>query len=1325
MPFLPGQIFRYVAALIGTLTLCVPVSNAAQQIYSHGEPTGYEQLMLEMINRARAEPLQQAQDLGIDLNQGLAAGTISATPKPPLAFHPLLIQAARKHSDWMLQTNTFSHTGVNGSSPTIRAGWEGFNRGVSENIASDGTTGTLNKTSSTISMHDALFRSAGHRVNTMGERNSVIGLCMMEGRFNNYNAFMATQNFADTGDGNDEGQFLLGIVYQDANQNGRYDPGEGIPNVEVRPASGSYYAVTSQSGGYAIPFVPAAAGATEVVNLPFPVNGSSWDAAEPYDRAFREQKRSEAPDTVVNVAFKSSSPAFSFVEPVPLQVPRRINYSLRGTDGWFYSRSMVAGDNMKFDIELNTFVPTPTPTSTFKMTVAGQAVDVERWGTGPKGVVFFSHSGDLAAELRATYVRQFASLLGQEYSMFLWKYPTTVSPFNRVSTAIQKWRTTKSAGAAFLLSDRVAFPGIATSVVSQIRQATGLQDLCLVGNSLGAGVLLSDHASLSFDSGVRFVLVSPTEAFMPATLSGRLARTILVSDPANDFYLGRAQDITFLRDNTNGDLPPGYVPTPNQGHLIIGEKAPLDYVFALVDQAFASAPEPAILLAGDLSFGEVRVGTTGQRTLTITNTGNASLIISRITFPQGFSGNWTGGAILPSASREVMVTFRPTAAQSYDGSLSVVSNAGAVAATTACAGSGQPVPDTIPPVLSVTQSATVASSPGPFMIFSGTVIEVGSKPTIEFSADGGVTWSPATIPSSSVSSPYTWTANVTLGPGSNTFQFRAKDQANNVSAVVSRTVTYTVPLPVVALPAAGAKLTSAPAVFSGTVPSAGGMPGVEFSSNGGATWAAASVSGSKAPYAWSASLPLSPGANTVLIRTVDAMGQRGQPVSRSVTYLRPSSGALQLAALGNGTFTAGLAGKNLNLNMPYKVTATAAAGMIFKEWLKNGVSVSRNATLNFTMEEGLKLEPVFIANPFPAVAGTFNGLAGNGTETDMGAFFVGNGFATLTTTATGTFTGSLRLEGQALPLTGKFDGYGETTLLLKRVGKSPVAVALKLDLNAPGKVSGSVTPAGGTALAFTALPGVFTGVKPNIHPLNLARYTIILPAPDAALGHGYATMVVDVKGLSKIVGKLADGTTFTTSARMVDSGDGNWVVPVHIPFYTGFGGMLLGEVVVPKAEPAATADVVGSLGWLRPANAKATLFPAGFLKTLAPQGERYRLMSGLSLLTGSATPGNFTLTIDPGLAALPAPLTQPGTWPATNLPVLTKPLPTGLSFTFTPSTGVFKGAFLRPVGLTKVSTPYEGVILANPLVLPGASAPVHGTGFFTTPTASGTVLLEP
>jgi hypothetical protein len=53
--------------LLGVAVLAASVQAAS---YSHGEPADHEQLMLELINAARANPLGEASRLGIDLNQG-------------------------------------------------------------------------------------------------------------------------------------------------------------------------------------------------------------------------------------------------------------------------------------------------------------------------------------------------------------------------------------------------------------------------------------------------------------------------------------------------------------------------------------------------------------------------------------------------------------------------------------------------------------------------------------------------------------------------------------------------------------------------------------------------------------------------------------------------------------------------------------------------------------------------------------------------------------------------------------------------------------------------------------------------------------------------------------------------------------------------------------------------------------------------------------------------------------------------------------------------------------------------------------------------------
>lgn len=228
---------------------------AAPQRYEHGEPSNLEQLMLELVNRARANPAAEAALYKIDLNQGLAPGTISATAKPPLAFHPRLILAARNHTQWMFATNIFDHIGVNSSTPEQRMRAAGYvfsgSNSSGENIGWGGSSGPVEPVSMTAERHEKLFLSPGHRGNLCGENYEEIGLGIFQGTFQGWNALVVTQNFASS-DANPD-PLLLGVVFKDADGDGLYDPGEGVAGMTVTPESGAWDAVTSASGGYAIP----------------------------------------------------------------------------------------------------------------------------------------------------------------------------------------------------------------------------------------------------------------------------------------------------------------------------------------------------------------------------------------------------------------------------------------------------------------------------------------------------------------------------------------------------------------------------------------------------------------------------------------------------------------------------------------------------------------------------------------------------------------------------------------------------------------------------------------------------------------------------------------------------------------------------------------------------------------------------------------------------------------------------------------------------------------------------------------------------------------
>ena len=240
-------------------------ASGGTEFYDHGEPTPFEQLMLELVNRARADPGAEAARLEIDLNENLEPGTIADIPKQPLAFHPALIDAARAHSDWMLANDTFSHEGEGGSTPSERAMAAGYPSGAGENIAWGGTTGTVDPEASTRGRHDGLFRSPGHRLNILHPNYHEVGLGISLGTYfssgTDWNALMATQKFGSsqaTG-----APYMVGVVYYDFDGDGFYGPGEGIAGIEVTVDGGGHYTLTAGAGGYALP-VPAAGGTREV-----------------------------------------------------------------------------------------------------------------------------------------------------------------------------------------------------------------------------------------------------------------------------------------------------------------------------------------------------------------------------------------------------------------------------------------------------------------------------------------------------------------------------------------------------------------------------------------------------------------------------------------------------------------------------------------------------------------------------------------------------------------------------------------------------------------------------------------------------------------------------------------------------------------------------------------------------------------------------------------------------------------------------------------------------------------------------------------------------
>jgi hypothetical protein len=223
--------------------------------------------MVELINRARANPAAEAARDGIALNEGLPAGTISTAAKQPLAINPDLVDSARGHSQWMLSSGDFSHTGAGGSAPNDRMTAAGYSFVApwtwAENIAWRSFNGSALTTSLADQLHKDLFvdksvADRGHRTNLLNPSIREIGAGFVSGAFDGYShAGMLTTDFAATA-GN---AFFTGVAYADTvTKDNFYTPGEGLAGVTVTATRVSDSAVfsttTFPSGGYSLQTPP-------------------------------------------------------------------------------------------------------------------------------------------------------------------------------------------------------------------------------------------------------------------------------------------------------------------------------------------------------------------------------------------------------------------------------------------------------------------------------------------------------------------------------------------------------------------------------------------------------------------------------------------------------------------------------------------------------------------------------------------------------------------------------------------------------------------------------------------------------------------------------------------------------------------------------------------------------------------------------------------------------------------------------------------------------------------------------------------------------------
>ncbi|MFO0833579.1 MAG: CAP domain-containing protein [Phycisphaerales bacterium] len=219
-----------------------------------------EVYLLELVNRARANPMAEGALLGLDLTKDLTDAEIAKlVPQEPLALNEALTVAARLHSQDMADNDYFSHIDLQGNSPSDRATAQGYVYSAGENIAAGYESIDI--------VHRAWLDSVDHRKNVLSlyedfdeffhydEFGAGLYIPGAGTRFSSYD----TQMFGYQGI-SDVQTYVLGVVYADNDANQFYTIGEGAGGVQIdvldagSAVVGTY--TTDAAGNYQIAVQP-------------------------------------------------------------------------------------------------------------------------------------------------------------------------------------------------------------------------------------------------------------------------------------------------------------------------------------------------------------------------------------------------------------------------------------------------------------------------------------------------------------------------------------------------------------------------------------------------------------------------------------------------------------------------------------------------------------------------------------------------------------------------------------------------------------------------------------------------------------------------------------------------------------------------------------------------------------------------------------------------------------------------------------------------------------------------------------------------------------
>ncbi len=476
------------------------------------------------------------------------------------------------------------------------------------------------------------------------------------------------------------------------------------------------------------------------------------------------------------------------------------------------------------------------------------------------------------------------------------------------------------------------------------------------------------------------------------------------------------------------------------------------------------------------------------------------------------------------------------------------------------------------------------------------------------------------------------------------------------SSVVQGSITRDTNAPTLSVNAGGViRTTNTTVNLSGTANDNGGIAGVLFDGPLGR-------SVSRGTNNWVTDIPLTPGTNNILVRSLDYFGNVSTGVNLLVFYSLPR--ALKLEIVGKGKVTGLTDGQLLEVGVNYPVTAKPARGYFFTGW--RGTVSSPSPGIYFPMTENGKLIARFSKSFLGMEPGNYQGVfapsSSNGPPESTG-------FITFKLARNGVYSGRLSPLGASYGIRGQFNGAGQS-IITGPLGTNVLALTLAWGGEGSDAYFGGYSD--GHFLSSVNLWREQTFSPTNPAPAGLYTFNLSPPLSgnhDVTDGSGFGNVTVDSAGRVEVTGLLANNVALKQKTALLK---GN-----RFPFYYT---VKKGDSVIGLPSITTNGTFTSNVRWFAPGfpgNTNQNIRLNGSRYTPPPQARLFGWTNGIITLSGDGLAEPITSEVV---------LEEDGTFSVPSNPH-------NIQINVTNANGRLGGTFTHPV--SQVATVLRGAVLQS------------------------------